>query len=712
MLEVKLQEIITDTRAAAGPLFVSARIEAEADARKLLDDSIGAMTPALASELGKTLNRHYWGTGVRYNRFLPGFSEPLIRQMVSDLDHFNQVLYDLWRGDEGVALDTADRILVDREFLPGAGQSFPTVLLYLRFDSRYYTWFNRVDDGLKIVSEYPGHTRDDGIEGYREFCAVVSRIRTDTGLESQEVDAVLSEAARRAAAVEASIQEEASTPTITTDAFQFLQDLKENNSKEWFDANRRRYEQYLRDPMAAVFEAVADEYIRGLDPKLNTEVQRDEVLARINKYAPGVPYYTHYWGAFSRKKKQEDTQLYIIITTQHLHYGLYLGSASREQRQMLADRAEEVGSEYLEALHTHVDGILWDQDDGEYVSVTTPDALAKWVMGPNPHVHRVLPPDHELIGSHDLVDDIGRVMVALYPLAAITWDTRADVEITPSADEDLRPEYSFDQLVVDTHLPAETLEEWLGLLRGNKRAGLFVGPPGTGKTWVVEKLARHLAGTSGDEVTVQFHPSFSYEDFIEGLRPTMHGGQLNYEIRDGVFKRFCDEARGKEGDYVFVIDEMNRAELGSVLGEVMMLLEYRGRKVPLPYSQEPFSIPKNVVVLATMNTADRSLALVDFALRRRFHAFRMPPDREVLSSYLGADGALGLEMFDLVQGFVDDPDFSPGHSYWMTSDPSATTLSQIWRYELRPYLEEYWFESRTRLEELDAKVLTLLGEGA
>jgi hypothetical protein len=90
MTEIDLQEIITDTRAAAGPLFVKARIDAETEARKLLNDNIGSMTPALASQLGKSLNRHYWGTGVRHNRFLPGFSEPLIKQMVSNLDHFNQ----------------------------------------------------------------------------------------------------------------------------------------------------------------------------------------------------------------------------------------------------------------------------------------------------------------------------------------------------------------------------------------------------------------------------------------------------------------------------------------------------------------------------------------------------------------------------------------------------------------------------------------------
>ena len=302
-------------------------------------------------------------------------------------------------------------------------------------------------------------------------------------------------------------------------------------------------------------------------------------------------------------------------------------------------------------------------------------------------------------------------MVALYPLAAITWDEQPDTELVQPTEDTRRPEYTFEQLVSETGLAPELLEEWLHMLRSEKKAGLFFGPPGTGKTWVVERLAKHLAGSTGDYTTVQFHPSFSYEDFIEGLRPAMDEDKLTYEIRDGVFKAFCDDARGKDGFYVFVIDEINRAELGSVLGEVMMLVEYRGRTVPLPYSQDDFSIPNNVILLATMNTADRSLALVDFALRRRFHAFRLDPDREVLSSFLGADGQLAVEMFDLIQKEVDNSDFAPGHSYWMgESDTSVENLNRIWTYDLRPYLEEYWFESRTRLTELDQAVTKLLGE--
>ena len=137
--------------------------------------------------------------------------------------------------------------------------------------------------------------------------------------------------------------------------------------------------------------------------------------------------------------------------------------------------------------------------------------------------------------------------------------------------------------------------------------------------------------------------------------------------------------------------------------------------LPLPYSQEPFSIPENVVVLATMNTADRSLALVDFALRRRFHAFEMLPDRLVLERHLAAsgdDGEIVLGFFDLVQKTVNSKDFSPGHSYWMTDDVTAQGLHRVWGYELYPYLAEYWFEHRSRLDDLEAQVLKLLAEEA
>lgn len=263
-----------------------------------------------------------------------------------------------------------------------------------------------------------------------------------------------------------------------------------------------------------------------------------------------------------------------------------------------------------------------------------------------------------------------------------------------------------------TCVPIEELETWVSLLRGSKRQALFYGPPGTGKTFVARKLAEHLAGASSRVLTVQFHPSFSYEDFVEGLRPSTAGGQVQYQIEPGVFLGFCDTAKADpKNTYVMVVDEINRADLGSVLGELMLLLEYRGHSVRLPYSKREFSVPENVVILATMNTADRSLALVDFALRRRFHSIHLLPSREVVQkAYEGEDENLALDMFDLVQKRVADPDFAPGHSYWLVEDQTPGSLIKVWEYELKPYLREFWFEHPKELDDLEKDVATLLSD--
>jgi len=268
-----------------------------------------------------------------------------------------------------------------------------------------------------------------------------------------------------------------------------------------------------------------------------------------------------------------------------------------------------------------------------------------------------------------------------------------------------------------TYLDASVLEEWLELLtRTGKRQLVFHGPPGTGKTLIARHLASLLAGPDGAVETVQFHPSFSYEDFIEGLRPEIDPStkQLSYDVAPGVLQRFCsDVVRKTTEPCVLIIDELNRADLASVLGEAMTLLEYRERRMRLPYSKREFWLPENLYVLATMNTADRSLALVDFALRRRFHAVNLQPDRAILERYLAAreeSAPALLEFFDVVQSRVADRDFAPGHSFWMADDLSASSLERIWRYELSPYLAEFWADSPGQLEALSKEVAALLGE--
>ena len=188
-----------------------------------------------------------------------------------------------------------------------------------------------------------------------------------------------------------------------------------------------------------------------------------------------------------------------------------------------------------------------------------------------------------------------------------------------------------DDCATDTGFDRADLELWLAAIEHKKQAILY-GPPGTGKTHLAKQLARHMVGGSnGFLEVVQFHPAYAYEDFVQGIRPQSGGdGQLDYPVLPGRFLRFCSKAAGRRGRCVLIIDEINRANLARVFGELMYLLEYRDETVALAVDGRSFSIPENVRLIGTMNTADRSIALVDHALRRRFAFIGLWPNYGVL----------------------------------------------------------------------------------
>ena len=193
-------------------------------------------------------------------------------------------------------------------------------------------------------------------------------------------------------------------------------------------------------------------------------------------------------------------------------------------------------------------------------------------------------------------------------------------------------------LANDLLLPASFLEEVATLLDEKKQV-IFQGPPGTGKTYVARALARHLAGSEGRVTFVQFHPSYAYEDFVQGFRPVqLNDGQAGFELRDGPLLRAAERAEDEQdADHYLIIDEINRANLGKVLGELYFLLEYRDKGIRLQYSNEsdePFSLPENLYIIGTMNTADRSIALVDLALRRRFSFVEFDTGEEPIKGLL------------------------------------------------------------------------------
>lgn len=264
--------------------------------------------------------------------------------------------------------------------------------------------------------------------------------------------------------------------------------------------------------------------------------------------------------------------------------------------------------------------------------------------------------------------------------------------------------YALVDCAAETGWPEEELQRWVGAIQ-RKGQGILYGPPGTGKTFMAQKLAQYLAGQGdGFWELVQFHPAYTYEAFVQGIRPfTDDNGHLHYELVDGRFRQFCARAAQHTGPCVLIIDEINRANLASVFGELMYLLEYRHAAIELAEGGQTttrFSIPANVHLIGTMNTADRSIALVDHALRRRFAFIHLPPNAQTLRHYHQRAGynldAL-IKMVERLNRQIADPHYALGYAFFMHPELS-THLEAIWRMEIEPYLEEYFFDQPDQVE--------------
>jgi hypothetical protein len=288
--------------------------------------------------------------------------------------------------------------------------------------------------------------------------------------------------------------------------------------------------------------------------------------------------------------------------------------------------------------------------------------------------------------------------------------------LTPGKEKEFtnQPEYSLATCVEETGLDLATLERWVRAIERKRQAVLY-GPPGTGKTYVAERLAKHLVGNGNGFIElVQFHPTYSYEDFIQGIRPKARkDGGLDFLLVPGRFLEFCEKATHRSGPCVLILDEINRANLSRVFGELMYLLEYRDKEIPLS-GGERFAIPSNVRLIGTMNTADRSIALVDHALRRRFAFLELYPNYDVLEKYHAVNGfsATGLvETLKRVNKQIGDHHYMVGISFFLRRDIKAQ-IEDIWQMEIEPYLEEYFFDQSSKVDELRwAKVKNMvLGE--
>ena len=258
------------------------------------------------------------------------------------------------------------------------------------------------------------------------------------------------------------------------------------------------------------------------------------------------------------------------------------------------------------------------------------------------------------------------------------------------------------------------LEDIVELLEDKGQVILY-GPPGTGKTYLAQALAKELAPNDLRRTLVQLHPSTSYEDFFEGYRPAGTGddGGIQYELTSGPLARMAELASAAEKQrHVMVIDEINRGNLPRVLGELLFLLEYRDESAQTLYRSEPFSLPSNVWFIGTMNTADRSIALVDAALRRRFNFVPFFPDRPpmkgLLSRWLDREGEpawvgrLVDAVNDELKSDLEGSHLLLGPSHFMKDygsnpDQQQERLRRIWKYNIEPFIEDQFFGDPDRI---------------
>ena len=314
---------------------------------------------------------------------------------------------------------------------------------------------------------------------------------------------------------------------------------------------------------------------------------------------------------------------------------------------------------------------------------------------------------------------------SLFKVAPDEYEYLIDLirESNPKEENKQLKPYTQENFLNEVYMSEEDYTK-LRLLLQNKKNIILQGAPGVGKTFSAKRLAYSMMGDIDESRIefIQFHQNYSYEDFMMGYRPNEDGG---FELKKGVFYNFCKRAQSNpDKDYYFIIDEINRGNLSKIFGELLMLIEkdYRDTEIKLAYNGEMFSVPSNLYIIGMMNTADRSLAMIDYALRRRFSFYEMTPGFDT-EGFKKHQESIGNDKFNKVvnaivslnQDITNDDSlgsgFCIGHSYFCSSKPKDINdlwLENIVEYDLKPMLREYWFDNDSKYQMAVEKLLDSL----
>jgi hypothetical protein len=460
------------------------------------------------------------------------------------------------------------------------------------------------------------------------------------------------------------------TPFFTTASTKFLKELPDHvQDAEWHEEQKLRYERVLRDPVRSLVEALRDKYIERLSPEVAGGKRHLSILKK-NDYGKGG-YHDHYWFAFydpSAGSKTKSVQLLfrMIGPEQVWRYGFSMGNYCDEYVERLRSAFQsslDTIAEYIRQAPPETIVRLWlDEEESQmppdkFVDLLVSNA-SEWLgeNGTLTNINLIRQFPLDSLPDHDegLVDEVGEYFTWAWPFFEAsmtgTWPGRTlpttkDTEAAESEEDvDEGAAKTIAELSTHTVLSRSLLDDLEQSILA-KQQTVLVGPPGTSKTYIARHFARYfvrqrMGRPQGTHQVLYMHANWTYEDFFEGIKPAISkDGTLIFKPQKGFFLEWVEQLKSFDTSarHVLVLDEINRCDTAAVLGELLQLLEYRGTTVRL-LSGRPFVFPRNLYIIGTMNSADRSIGRMDLALRRRFLWLNLYSQPDALQRWLDRVG--------------------------------------------------------------------------